>query len=124
MRNYWLDKKKEQETRLPTVGDLQEATVAFIEHKTADNAKVLCELLRSLADAIIDYFGPKINIGDRRQATVECMSICFQKVRRFKPGKGKAFNFFTTIMLGHLRQLYRTRKAHEELLARQKGIKK
>jgi len=122
MKNYWLDKKEQK--KLPTCGDLQEATIAFQKNKTADNAKRLVEMFRILADNILLYFGEKIDFGDRRQATIECMAICFTKLRRFNPDKGKAFNYFTTIMLGHLRQLYRTRRTYEELLARQKNRNK
>ena len=121
MKNYWLDKK---EKKIPTCADLQEATIAFQKNRTADNAKTLCEMFRILADNILKYFGKNIDFGDRKQATVECMAICFSKLRRFNPDKGKAFNYFTTIMLGHLRQFYRTRRTYEELLARQKNRNK
>jgi glutamate racemase len=121
MKNYWLDKKK---NNIPTCKDLQEATVDFQNNRTTKNAERLCEMFKVLVETILKYFGDKIDLGDRKQVTVECMATCFTKLRRYNPQKGKAFNFFTTIILSHMRQIYRTRRAYAELLARQNNRKK
>jgi hypothetical protein len=41
--------------------------------------------------------------------------ICFEKIDRFDPRKGKAFNYMTTCILNHFRQLYRTARNYNEL---------
>ncbi len=41
--------------------------------------------------------------------------ICFDKIDRFDPSKGKAFNYMTTCILNHYRQLYRTARNYNEL---------
>lgn len=44
--------------------------------------------------------------------------FAFIKLPRYDPTKGRAFNFFTTIMLGWLRQEYRTSRNYAELKAK------
>jgi DNA-directed RNA polymerase specialized sigma24 family protein len=45
----------------------------------------------------------------------EGVMICFEKIDRFDPKKGKAFNYMTTCVLNHFRQLYRTARNYNEL---------
>lgn len=45
----------------------------------------------------------------------ECVLIAWQKLPKFNADKGKAFNYFCTIMLGHLRCLYRKAKDKKHL---------
>ena len=44
--------------------------------------------------------------------------ICFEKINRFDPRKGKAFNYMTTCILNHFRQLYRSARNYNELKKR------
>lgn len=37
----------------------------------------------------------------------ECVVIVLTKIHRFNPEYGHAFNYCTTVMLNHLRQMYR-----------------
>ena len=60
-----------------------------------------------------------IDIDDAIQ---EGVLICFEKVDRFNPNyrgkngqKPKAFNYMTTCVLNHFRQLYRSAKNYQEL---------
>jgi len=47
---------------------------------------------------------------EKEDAMQECVIMGLDKVKRFDPEKGRAFNFFTTCMMGHLRQLYRNQE--------------
>jgi DNA-directed RNA polymerase specialized sigma subunit len=52
---------------------------------------------------------------DPDDAIQEGVMICFLKIDRFDPAKGKAFNYMTTCILNHYRQLYRTQRNYKEL---------
>ncbi len=56
-----------------------------------------------------------IDIDDAIQ---EGVLICFEKIDRFDPRKGKAFNYMTTCILNHLRQQYRSARNYNELKRR------
>ncbi|MBX9770789.1 MAG: hypothetical protein K2X29_05435 [Candidatus Obscuribacterales bacterium] len=40
---------------------------------------------------------------------------CYIKMDRFSPEKGKAFNYFTSLIFNHYRQKYRNKKQYERL---------
>lgn len=67
----------------------------------------------TLAKNIIRAF--KFQLVDKDDALQEGVMICFEKLHRFDPNIGRAFNFCTTIILNHYRQLYRTAKNYNEL---------
>jgi hypothetical protein len=52
---------------------------------------------------------------NKKKVIRELVCFAFLKIDRYDPAKGKAFNFFTTIMLGWLRQVYRTKRNYAEL---------
>jgi DNA-directed RNA polymerase specialized sigma24 family protein len=66
-----------------------------------------------LADNIIKAFNFKLI--DRDDALQEGVCACFSKISLFDKTRGKAFNWFTTIILNHYRQLYRSAKNYIEL---------
>jgi DNA-directed RNA polymerase specialized sigma subunit len=70
----------------------------------------------TLAKNIIRAF--KFQLVDKDDALQEGVMICFEKLHRFDPKIGRAFNFCTTIILNHYRQLYRTAKNYNELKLR------
>lgn len=64
-------------------------------------------------------------IVDPDDAIQEGVMICFEKLDRFDPNfvgkndqKAKAFNYMTTCVLNHFRQIYRTDKNYRELKER------
>lgn len=61
-----------------------------------------------LSDTILRAFNFKLI--DKEDALQEGVLVCLSKIERFDPDRGKAFNWFTTIILNHYRQLYRTYK--------------
>jgi DNA-directed RNA polymerase specialized sigma subunit len=66
----------------------------------------------TLSENIVRY--AKFNI-DPDDAIQEGVLICFEKIDRFDPSKGKAFNYMTTCILNHFRQLYRSLRNYNEL---------
>lgn len=66
-----------------------------------------------LSQNIVRY--AKFNLIDADDAIQEGVLICFEKIDRFDPHKGKAFNYMTTCILNHFRQLYRTARNYNEL---------
>jgi len=66
-----------------------------------------------LSENIVRY--RKFNLIDPDDAIQEGVLICFEKVDRFDPSKGKAFNYMTTCIINHFRQLYRTARNYNEL---------
>lgn len=67
----------------------------------------------TLSQNIVRY--AKFNLIDHDDAIQEGVMICFEKIDRFDPSKGKAFNYMTTCILNHFRQLYRTARNYNEL---------
>ena len=79
--------------------------------------KARCELvLEDIEDRIAQYF--HFNLIEPEDAIQEGVVICFEKVDRFVPKKGKAFNYMTTCIANHYRQLYRTSRNYNELKKR------
>ena len=67
----------------------------------------------TLSENIVRY--AKFQLIDSDDAVQEGVMICFDKIDRFDPRKGKAFNYMTTCILNHFRQLYRTARNYNEL---------
>jgi hypothetical protein len=66
-----------------------------------------------LSENIVRY--AKFQLIDADDAVQEGVMICFDKIDRFDSRKGKAFNYMTTCILNHFRQLYRTARNYNEL---------
>lgn len=69
-----------------------------------------------LSENIANY--AKFSGVDVDDAVQEGVLICFQKIDLFDPRKGKAFNYMTTCILNHYRQLYRSARNYNELKKR------
>lgn len=69
-----------------------------------------------LSENIANY--AKFSGIDIDDAIQEGVLICFEKIDRFDPRKGKAFNYMTTCILNHFRQLYRSARNYNELKRR------
>lgn len=67
----------------------------------------------TLSENIVRY--AKFQLIDADDAVQEGVMICFDKIDRFDSRKGKAFNYMTTCILNHFRQLYRTARNYNEL---------
>jgi len=83
---------------------------------TEKDALKLVQMLYLLAENIIRAF--QFKMIDKEDALQEAVLICLQKKHKFNSDKGKAFNYFTTIILNHFRQLYRSARNYQELKKR------
>lgn len=73
----------------------------------------LAHAFHILSENIVRY--AKFQLIDPDDAIQEGVLICLEKIDKFDPKKGKAFNYMTTCILNHFRQLYRTARNHNEL---------
>lgn len=81
-----------------------------------ESQKELATAFYTLSENIVRY--AKFNLIDIDDAVQEGVMICFEKIDRFDPEKGKAFNYMTTCILNHFRQMYRTARNYNELKKR------
>lgn len=98
--------------------DLKERKQSYSEHSVLfENSKQkLATVFYTLSENIVRY--AKFQLIDIDDAVQEGVMICFEKIDRFNPKKGKAFNYMTTCILNHFRQLYRTARNYNELKKR------
>jgi len=87
---------------------------ACVKHKEFQNQ--LAHAFYILSENIANY--AKFSGIDIDDAIQEGVLICFEKINRFDPRKGKAFNYMTTCILNHFRQLYRSARNYNELKKR------
>lgn len=109
MKNYWLERRKNK--------GFDYIVAQYQNGVSRISANKFALALYELAGKSVDYINRHsvINI-DREDAIQECVMLGFDKVSRYKPTKdSKAYNFFITCMLGHLRQIFRTKKNYQEL---------
>lgn len=115
-----LEEMKERESRLKKRNNLTPwPTQEVIEKAKSDYAYAQAELafaFYTLSENIVRY--AKFNLIDCDDAVQEGVVICFEKIDKFDPSKGKAFNYMTTCILNHFRQLYRTARNYNELKRR------
>lgn len=78
-----------------------------------ESRQKLASALFTLSENIVRY--AKFKLIDADDAVQEGVMICFDKIERFDSRKGKAFNYMTTCILNHFRQLYRTSRNYNEL---------
>lgn len=81
---------------------------------------IICECIANffylLSENIIRAF--RFSMVDEEDAKQEAVMVCLKKIERFDVSRGKAFNYFTTMILNHYRQLYRSARNYGELKRR------
>lgn len=97
---------------------LEESEKSYKEtcSKYKDYQSQLAYAFYILSENIANY--AKFSGIDIDDAIQEGVLICFEKINRFDPRKGKAFNYMTTCILNHFRQLYRSARNYNELKRR------
>ena len=88
--------------------EYQEILNSFAEAEDA-----LTRAFYTLSENLVRF--AKFNLIDADDTLQEGVVICFEKIDRFDARKGKAFNYFTTCVLNHMRQLYRSARNYSEL---------
>jgi DNA-directed RNA polymerase specialized sigma subunit len=84
-----------------------------INYAFSESQQLLATEFFTLSENIVRY--ARYMGVDPDDAIQEGVMICFLKIDRFDPLKGKAFNYMTTCILNHYRQLYRTQRNYKEL---------
>jgi hypothetical protein len=107
-----------RETLESTLDEYKDACLNFKDYQDQ-----LAYAFYLLSENITNY--AKFQGIDPDDATQEGVLICFEKVDRFNPNyvgkngqKAKAFNYMTTCILNHFRQLYRSARNYNELKKR------
>ena len=88
----------------------EELILKYLENQKEHEAELM-EMFDKLISNIIDSFGFKMEKDDARQ---ECFFLVLKTLKNFNPNKGKAFNFFTTIILNNLKLLFTKHKKYNE----------
>ena len=97
--------------RNPLQFDQKQIEEANREYSEAQS--ILAQAFYTLSNNIVRY--AKFSHIDDDDAVQEGVLICFERSEKFDPKKGKAFNYMTTCVLNHFRQLYRTARNYNEL---------
>lgn len=71
----------------------------------------LVSLFDLLITNIIESFRFKVDPDDAKQ---ECFALVLKTVKNFKPRKGTAFNYFTTIIVNNLKLMYTRNKKYNQ----------
>ena len=71
----------------------------------------LVSLFDLLITNIIESFRFKVDPDDAKQ---DCFALVLKTVKNFKPRKGTAFNYFTTIVVNNLKLLYTREKKYKQ----------
>ncbi len=94
----------------------QEYRKVLLDHHVLENK--LATSFLTLSENIIRY--RKFHFVDSDDAIQEFVLTCFEKIDRFNVLKGKAFSFFSTIILNCYRQMYRSARNYNELKTKYK----
>ena len=81
----------------------------------------LVSLFDVLIQNIIDGFNFKVDPDDAKQ---ECFALVLKTVRNFKPKKGSAFNYFTTVIINNLKLLYTREKKYNKKIENYMDLKR
>lgn len=95
------------------LNELKKSKITYEESQT-DLATAFYVLSQNLARYAKDII---IDVDDTVQ---EGVLICLSKIDKFKPGKGKAFSYFTSVILNNSKQMYRSYKVYKLLKERYK----
>ena len=113
-----FDKHKDNSKKKQLLKALEEHQAA--ENNFKDHQDRLAYAFYILSENIANW--AKFSGIDIDDAIQEGVLICFEKIDRFDPRKGKAFNYMSTCILNHFRQLYRSARNYNELKKRYHGF--
>jgi len=97
MKNHYID------------NDRFEEIILSYQKEPEKYEEELVSLFDVLIQNIIESFKFKVDPDDAKQ---ECFTLVLKTVRNFKPRKGSAFNYFTTIIINNLKLLYTREKKY------------
>ena len=97
MKNHYID------------NDRFEEIILSYQKEPEKYEEELVSLFDVLIQNIIESFKFKVDPDDAKQ---ECFTLVLKTVRNFKPRKGSAFNYFTTVIINNLKLLYTREKKY------------
>ena len=100
--------------------DRFEELILLYQNESTKHQEELFSLFDLLIQNIINSYGFDVERDDAKQ---ECFLLILKTIGKFKPENGKAFNYFTTIIMNNLRLIYTKNKkylskleAYEEII--------
>ncbi len=97
-----------------------EDQIKIAEKEYSEAQSILAQAFYTLSNNIVRY--AKFSHIDDDDAIQEGVLICFERSEKFDPQKGKAFNYMTTCILNHFRQLWRSARNYHDLKRRYSDI--
>ncbi len=99
MKNHYIDNERFEEI------------ILLYQQDPETHQEDLVSLFDLLISNIIDSFKFKVDPDDAKQ---ECFALVLKTVKNFKPKKGTAFNYFTTIIVNNMKLLYTRDKKYKQ----------
>ena len=99
MKNHYIDNERFEEI------------ILLYQQDPETHQEDLVSLFDLLINNIIDSFNFKVDSDDAKQ---ECFALVLKTVKNFKPKKGTAFNYFTTIIVNNMKLLYTRDKKYRQ----------
>tara|TARA_Y100000310_G_C20622700_1_gene784215 strand:- start:178 stop:519 length:342 start_codon:yes stop_codon:yes gene_type:complete len=88
-----------------------EELILLYQSDSKKHEKELFSLFDLLIHNIINTYGFAVDSEDAKQ---ECFVLILKTINKFNPANGKAFNYFTTIIINNLRLIYTKNKKYTE----------
>jgi DNA-directed RNA polymerase specialized sigma subunit len=97
MKNHYIDNER------------FEQIILSYQQDPENHEEELVSLFDVLIQNIIESFKFNVDPDDAKQ---ECFTLVLKTVKNFKPRKGSAFNYFTTVIINNLKLLYTREKKY------------
>ena len=98
MKNYYINNEE------------FERLILLYKEDPKTHEEELVSLFDLLITNIIESFKFKVDPDDAKQ---DCFALVLKTIKNFKPRKGTAFNYFTTIVINNLKLLYTREKKYQ-----------
>jgi len=101
MAKHYIDNKRFEEL------------ILFYQEEPRKHEEELFSMFDLLIQNILVSYGFAVDLEDAKQ---DCFVLILKTLGKFKPENGKAFNYFTTIIMNNLRLIYTKNKKYREKL--------
>lgn len=98
-----------------------EKIILSYKEDPSSHEEELVSLFDVLIQNILDGFNFKVDPDDAKQ---ECFTLVLKTVKNFKPKKGSAFNYFTTVIINNLKLLYTREKKYNKKIENYMDLKR
>ena len=98
MKNYYINNEE------------FERLILLYQQDPKVHEEELVSLFDLLITNIIESFKFKVDPDDAKQ---DCFALVLKTIKNFKPRKGTAFNYFTTIIVNNLKLIYTREKKYQ-----------